>query len=143
MWTPWKRASGRPSAGRSSCGWAWGPPPVSSPSTCSEQSAPKANIFSESEFLAVHPRVGLLGGFSLLLGGTLLLAFTQVTRVFIDPRRLELGGSSDTIGDVTWVFLSAAMLATGFAMTLSAVSKAKGTRRGVAVAGAFLSTFIL
>lgn len=91
----------------------------------------------------MHPRLGLPLGFVSLLGGVFLLAFTQVTRVFIDPRRTELGGTSDTIGDVTWVFLSAILLAAGLTLLLASVAPARGGFRALALTGAFTSTFLL
>jgi hypothetical protein len=61
----------------------------------------------------VHPRLRLVSGATSVLGGVFLLAFTQVSRVFIDPRRTELGGQADTIGNLAWVFLSAILIMTG------------------------------
>jgi len=92
----------------------------------------------------VHPRVRLGTGFVFLLGGLFLLAFTQVARVFIDPRRLELGGvSSDTVGNLAYVFLSAILLMIGFTTLLSVVSPAKGARRAISLIGLFSSGFLL
>lgn len=92
----------------------------------------------------MHPRVRLGSGFAFLLGGVFLLAFTQVARVFVDPRRLELGGvQSDTVGNLAWVFLSAILLMIGFTMLLSVISPAKGARRAISLAGVFASGFSL
>lgn len=92
----------------------------------------------------MHPRVRLGTGFAFLLGGVFLLAFTQVARVFVDPRRLELGGAqSDTVGNLAWVFLSAILLMVGFTMLLSVVSPAKGARRILSLSGVFASGFLL
>lgn len=83
-------------------------------------------------------------GFALLLGGTFLLAYKQVSRVFLDPRRTELGGVvGDTIGDPTWVNVSAMLLTAGLLLIIAAVSPARGRSRYVALSMLGLSTFAL
>lgn len=83
-------------------------------------------------------------GFGLLLGGTFLLAYKQVSPVFLDPRRTELGGVvGETIGDPTWVILSAFLLTAGLLTTVSAISRAQGPSRLVALPALGLSTVTL
>ena len=78
-----------------------------------------------------------------MLGGTLLLAFKQVTRVFDDPGRLELGNVASGPADPTFVLLSAIVITTGFLSIIGSVSPAQGWRKPVALATLGISVFLL
>ncbi|MBI2077720.1 MAG: hypothetical protein HYT80_05015 [Euryarchaeota archaeon] len=88
-------------------------------------------------------RRGVLVGAFLMVGGTLLLAFKQVTRVFDDPARLELGDVEAGPTDPTFILLSALTIACGFATILGTVSPATGWRRPVALGSLGLSVTLL
>ncbi|HLE47229.1 MAG TPA: hypothetical protein VI818_02945 [Candidatus Thermoplasmatota archaeon] len=88
-------------------------------------------------------RRGVLVGAVMMLGGTLLLAFKQVTRVFDDPARLELGDVEAGPTDPTFVLLSAIIIASGFATVLGTVSPATGWRRPVALGALGVSVTLL
>jgi hypothetical protein len=81
-------------------------------------------------------------GFALVLGGVFLLVFTQVTRVFVDPRRTELV-QNNTVGDTTNVILSAVLISVGFVLIMASVARAQGWSKAAALTTVGLSLLML
>lgn len=87
-------------------------------------------------------RIAFWAGFVLVLGGLLLLAFTQVTAVFQDSRRTEIVQDA-TVADPTFVFFSSVLIAAGLVSILGSVTPQRGWTRVGALACLGSTTLVL